>query len=304
MTLSAVTRGAVKTPPRILVYGVGGVGKSTFFSESPSPVFVDTQLGTARLNVARFPAPREWQHVLEAVDTLTTSEHEYQTLVFDLLDDIEQLLFAKLCDDSGCSNIADYAGGYGKGYEAAVMEWRKLIARLERLQRVRKMAIGFSAHAITRTLKNPEGEDYDRYTLALHEKSHGLLRGWCDTVLLARHEVVVKTDKRKRTRGISTGARIIHAVETAAFLAKNRDNLPDTLPLDWAEFAAACEAGVPASAEALREEIAELAGKVDDELKAKVEAAVSACGDDSARLVRVLNRLREHAHGSSQEASS
>lgn len=301
MTLASVTTGAVSVPHRILVYGVGGVGKTSFFADAPAPIFLDTQLGSARLDVARFPAPRGWEDVLEAVDQLTESEHSYQTIVFDLVDDIEQLIFAHVCADAGVKNIEEYGGGFGKGYTVALGEWRKLLARLERLQRVRKMAIGFIGHATTKTMKNPEGEDYDRYTLMLHEKSHGLLRGWCDTVLLARHEVVIKTDKRKRTRGISTGSRIVHAVETAACIAKNRDNLFDTLPLDWAEFVAACEAGAPASPDALRAEIAELAAQVDDELRTKVEAATAACGDDSARLVRVLNRLREKVPASAQQ---
>jgi hypothetical protein len=292
MSIEAVTGGIVQEPHRILIYGVGGVGKSTFLSEAPNPIFLDTQAGTTRLDVQRFPRPESWEDVLEAIDTLIETEHPYQTLAIDLLDDIEQLLWASICKRDGQENIEGY--GYGKGYKVALVEWRQLIAKLERLRR-KGMLIGFVAHASIRPFKNPEGEDYDRYTLQIHEQAAGLLRGWCDTVLFARHETVLKTDpKKKRTRGLSTGARVIQTVETAAYYAKNRDNLPDTLPLDWAEFDLAVSVGQPADQSSVQAEIAELLAQVvDEKLRTAVNAADTSAGDDASRLVRVLNRLRE-----------
>lgn len=300
MTLGAVTSGIAREPSRILIYGVGGVGKSTFLSEAPKPIFIDTQDGTARLGVARFPRPKGWEDVLDALNELYTEEHSYQTLAIDLLDDLEALLWNYICARDDQENIEAY--GYGKGYKVALAEWRVFLARLERLRREKGMAIGFVAHSMIRPFKNPEGEDFDRYTLQIHEQAAGLIRGWCDTVLFARHETLLKTDpKKKRTRGISTGARVIQTVETAAYYAKNRDNLPDTLPLDWAEFSAAVEAGSPASAAALRSEIAELVAQLDEETQGKVNASTAACGDDSTRLVRILNRLREKVQPQQQQ---
>jgi len=293
MKLSAVTSGVARGPDRILMYGVGGCGKTTFFAEAPRPIFLDTQEGTTRLDVGRFPQPRTWEDVHDAVDELLSTQHQYQSFIIDLLDDVEQMLFASLCKRDGVASIGEYGGGYNKGFDAALAEWRVLVAKLERLQSERGMLIGMVAHCTTKTIKNPEGEDYDRYTLLLAEKSHGFLRGWCDTVLLARHEVVLRTDRKKRTRGISTGARVIHTVETAAYVAKNRDNLPDTLPLDWTEFRAAIAVGAPASPEAVRAEIAELAQQVDEATRAKVQEHVAASGEDAPRLARILNKLRE-----------
>jgi hypothetical protein len=293
MTLAAVSSGVVPQPLRVLMYGVGGVGKSTFFSEAPNPIFLDTQAGTSRLDVKRFPRPTTWQDVLDAVDELTTAQHDFQTFVVDLLDDVEALLWAHICNRDGMENVEGY--GYGKGYNVACNEWRGLVSRLERLQRERKMAVCFVAHSVIKTFKNPEGEDYDRFSLNLNDRAGGLLRGWCDTVLLARHETVLRTDpKKKRTRGLSTGARIIQTVETAAYYAKNRDSLPDTLPLDWAEFAAACEAKQPAEPSAVRAEIERLLSQVnDDAVTNAVRGHVASSGEDASRLVRILNKLRE-----------
>lgn len=291
MTLGAVTRGAGTSPMRVLIYGVGGVGKTTFASEFPAPIFIDTQDGTARLNATRFPRPESWSDVLAAVDVLRDETHEYKTMVIDLLDDIESLIWAHVCARDGQDSIEGY--GYGKGYKVAMVEWRLFLSRLEGLRSIKGMNVVLSAHAAIKPFKNPEGEDYDRYGLILHDGASSLIRGWCDTVLFARHETQVKVDKKKRVRGISTGARVMQTVESAACYAKNRDGLPDVMPLDYAEFHAATISKTPALAVDLLAEIARLSDGLDDATRRKVESATLECNGEPARLVRVLNRLME-----------
>lgn len=291
MKLGSVSSGVTVEPPRVLIYGVGGVGKSTFASESPSPIILDTQDGTGRLGVDRFPRPNTFQDVLDAIDELLAEDHQYKTLVVDLLDDVESLIWQHICARDGESSIEGY--GYGKGYKVALNEWRLLVSRLERLRREKRMGVIFVAHSAVKPYKNPEGDDFDRHGLQLHDQAGGLIRGWCDTVLFARHEMVIKTDQKRRTRGISTGARVIQTVETAGYYAKNRDGLPDTLPLDYAAFAQAVSAGQPADPEAIRSEIDELSARIDDATRLRVEQAVAVAGEDSVKLSKILNRLRE-----------
>ena len=97
MTLSAVTRGRVAAPLRVLCYGVEGVGKSTLGASAPAPIFLGAEDGSALLDVARFPQPRAWTDVLEAVRVLIHEEHDYRTLVIDSLDWIEPLVWAAVC---------------------------------------------------------------------------------------------------------------------------------------------------------------------------------------------------------------
>lgn len=290
MTLEAMSTssGILREPHRILIYGVGGVGKTTFLAESPKPAFIDTQGGSLRMDVMRFPRPESYQDVLDAIDELINGEHDRETLCIDLLDDVEDLLWKHICKRDDKVNIEDY--GYGKGYKVALDEWRSFAARLERLRRARSMRVIFAAHSFIRKFQNPEGEDYDRYGLQVHELAAGFIRGWCDTVLFARHETFART-VRKRTRGVSTGARLLQTIETAAYYAKNRDYLPDTLDFDWTAFAEAVENGT--KPEVIRAEIQQLADQVDADTHAKVIAAVANAGDDPNQLARVLNRLRE-----------
>jgi RecA-family ATPase len=292
MTLAAVSAGVQREPDRLLIYGTGGIGKTTFLAEMDRPIFIDTQAGTRRLDVARFPTTQVWQDVLDALDTLANEQHPYRTVAVDLLDDVEQLIWARICQRDGKDNIEAY--GYGKGYRVALVEWRSFMSKLERLRSEKQMQVGLAAHVIVQSFKNPEGEDYDRYQLQLDKLASGLLRGWCDNVLFARQQVGTKTDKKLRTRGVSSGARVIHTVETAAYYAKNRDSLPDTLPLDFAAYAEAVAAAVPADPEELRSEIAKLLSYCTDaEYLAKAQKLVEESGDDANRLVRILNKLRE-----------
>lgn len=300
MTLASVARGIQPEPARILIYGVGGVGKTTFAAEAPAPIFLDTQDGTSRLDVPRFPRPGSWPEVLEALDALTAEQHPYKTLAVDLLDDLEALIWSYVCQRDGQANIEAY--GYGKGYKIALNEWRLFLASLERVRRA-GLGVVLVAHAQVRPFKNPEGEDFDRYSLGIHDQASGLIRGWCDTVLFARHEIVARQDARtKRTRGISTGARVVHTVETAAYHAKNRDSLPDTLPLDWHAFAEASAAHAPARLEDVRAELAELLARPEvAEIRPAVEQAIAAAGSDVNKLLRVLNRLRERTNDNAHQ---
>src|SRR5947209_14655693 len=159
-------------PLMVWLYGVEGIGKSSFAAQFPKPAFLDIEDGTRELDVARVPPPDEgwtWNGVLEAVRLHETAEHDRQTLVIDTVDELQALLWNHICARDKKSSIEDY--GYGKGYQAALDEWRVLLAALERLKRVRKMHVVLLAHCQIRTFKNPEGEDYDRYQSSLNDKA-------------------------------------------------------------------------------------------------------------------------------------
>jgi AAA domain len=295
MTLETVSSGVKRAPFRVFLYGDGGLGKSTFFAESPDAIFLDTQDGTANIAGAkRFPrTPETWEDVLEAIDELLSKDYPYKTFVIDIIDDVERMIWAHICQRDKKENIESY--GFNKGPTVALVEWRQLIAKLERLRREKQMNIGLVGHMAVCKFKNPESEDYGMFGPQIDAKASGLIRGWCDTVLFARQETFTKTDKNtNRTRAWSTGTRLLYTNSTAAYYAKNRDNLPDVIDLDWGVYAAAVEAGQPASLDAIRAELAELMTKIDDEeLLTAVKEQIVISGEDAARLTRVLHKLRE-----------
>ena len=293
MSLANVVKGRIVKPMRILMFGVEGVGKSTFAANAPEPIFLGAEDGTSELDVARLPQPTTWDDALEALAELTRAEHGYKTLAIDTIDWLEPLCWAKVVDranDKDIKTIEDF--GYGKGYVAALDEWRVFLAALERLRAARGMHVVMLAHSWIKTFKNPEADDFDRYELKLHAKAGGLLKEWCDAVLFAQYETYANKDsKTKRVRGVSTGARIVQTRRTAAWDAKNRYDLPETLPLDWTAFADAVSAHRPADLATVKGKLAELLKQADAELRGKVEAAIAQKPEDAAYLARCADRL-------------
>jgi hypothetical protein len=293
MQLSTITRGRVGRPMRVLLYGTEGIGKTTFASNAPAPIFLASEDGTSELDVARFPVPKTWQDVLDAVAELTTAEHDYHTLVVDTLDWLEPIVWAHVVVEARNPKIKSIDDiGYNKGYNAAYDVWRVFIAALERLRNVRGMHVVLVAHAWIKTFHNPEGEDFDRYEMKPHKLAAGALKEWSDAVLFAKYETFAhKDDKTKRVRGVSSGARIVHTQRVAAWDAKNRYDLPETLPLDWHAFADAVAARRPVEPRVSRERIEVLLEQADDELRTLVRDTVTKAGEDAASLARIADRL-------------
>lgn len=293
MKLANVTSGKVlDAPMRLVVYGIHGVGKSGFAAAAPAPIFLCPENGADHIDVPRFDEPETWGDVLDAVRELTVTEHSYKTFVIDTLDWLEPLCWRELCRRVNKPGVPlAEAYGYGKGFDAAVDEWRILLSRLERLRKAKSMHVILLAHSWVKTFKNPAGDDFDRYQLKLHEKSIGPIKEWSDAVLFAMHDDATVESENGRVKGISSGARILRTQHSAAWEAKNRYSLPERMPLSWHEFEAAVKKG--ADPDKLREEIDKALAVLNDaELEKTVRAYVSSIGNKTAELAESLNRLK------------
>lgn len=286
MRLDGLIRGKLEQPYRVLFYAPEGLGKSTFGSNAPEPIFLGAEEGTAQLDVVRFPTPTTWGEVLEAVRVLTNDAHSFQTLVIDTLDWVEPLVWRHVYQRDGVASIEEVGGGYGKGYTAAIDEWRLLLAALERLRAAKRMHVLLLAHSWIRKFQNPQGEDFDRYELKLNQKAAGLLKEWPDAVLFANYETFAVKDRAKRVRGVSTGARVLYTQRTAAYDAKNRYGLPEQLALSWEEFDRAAKKGEPAPPGDLRAEIERKAKLLGAERE--IAGAIERAAGDATKLA-ILN---------------
>lgn len=238
--LAHIQKGRTLMPRRVMLYGVHGVGKSTFGAMAETPVFITTEEGTNDIDCDRFPLATKYADVLGALSALYSDEHGYQTVVIDSLDWLERLIWAEVCAKRGVETIEDI--GYAKGYIFALTQWREVLAGLDALRTERGMQVVLIAHAAIEKFANPETDTYDRYVPRLQKQASALIQEWCDEVFFATYRVHTKTQSegfdRKRTQGIGTGERILRTTERPAHVAKNRLNLPDELPLDYRVFAA------------------------------------------------------------------
>ncbi|CAK0774734.1 Oxidoreductase [uncultured Gammaproteobacteria bacterium] len=241
ISLASLKRSTALAPPRILEYGVAGVGKTTFAAGAPDPVFILTEDGLGTLDAAHFPFARSFDEVMEALTVLYDQDHAFRTVVIDSVDWLEPLIWAQVCKENNWSSIED--AGYGKGYVAALPLWRQYIDGLNALRDEKDMTVIQIAHSDIKRFDSPEHEPYDRYVIKLHARAAALLQEHSDAVLFANYRIsTVKSDvgfNKKVTRALGSGERVLYTAERPAFLAKNRYGLPDSLPLSWDAFAAA-----------------------------------------------------------------
>ena len=240
ISLASIKRNNQPKPPRLLVYGPHGVGKTTLAAEAPNPIFLQTEDGLGQIDAPSFGLLRSYEEVLEAIGALYNEEHDYQTAAIDSMDCMEPLVWTHVCQTNGWANIEQ--PGFGKGYIAALDAWRMLFEGLNALRDEKGMTIIMIAHADVKRFDSPETEPYDRYSIKLHARASALVQEHVDCVFFANYRVsTVKTDagfNKKVVRGVGGGERLLYTTERPAFLAKNRYSLPDSLPMDWQEVAA------------------------------------------------------------------
>lgn len=296
LSLANVVKGRRTRPLWTHLYGPEGCGKTTFGAAAPDPIFIDVEQGSNELDVARFAfdasgrtAPATWDEVIAALRVLERESHSYRSVVVDTLDALEALIWTSICARDSKASIEDY--GYGKGYTAAVDEWRILVAALERL-RAKGLQVVTLSHSVVKPFKNPLGDDFDRHQMKLHEKAAGLIKERSDAVLFAQFEQYAhKDDKTKRVRGVSTGARVMFTHRTAAYDAKNRHDLPEKMPLDWGDYWTAVQAHRPADPKALGEQIRASAEQLGGEAGAFAIDYLAKHSTDAAALARLNDRL-------------
>ena len=293
MLLEKVTKGRVKKPHLLLLYGPDGVGKSTFAAQAPAPIFVGSEDGTNNLDVARFPKPDKWSDVEQAVTELTSEKHDYKTLIIDTLDWIEPLLHRKICEDYNVKTIELAAGGYGKGYVEATNTWIRLKDGLNVLREKRNMNIILLAHSEVVTFNDPNTQaTYDRYQLKLHKKASAMLREYVECVFFSTFEVYAKKEGTK-TRAFGDGARVIYTERRPGFDAKNRLGLPFSIPMSWQDYENAVENARPGDPSKIRGQIVAMLDEVkDQDLKKKVIDTIEKAGDNVLQLEAIENRLR------------
>jgi hypothetical protein len=244
--LTTIQSGRQSRPPRVLLYGVEGIGKSSFGSQAPKPIFIQTEDGLDEINCDRFPLAIKFDDVTSALKTLQSESHGYETVVIDSLDWLERLVWDKLCEQYSVTSIEKVDGGYARGYMLALSLWREVLNLLNAL-RNRGMVVILIAHSKVERFEDPESSPYDRYSPRLHKHAGALISEWCDAVLFATRKMRTQSEdggfNRKRTIahaiGKDGGERIMRAFGSPSCVAKNRYGIAEELPLSWSAFVSA-----------------------------------------------------------------
>lgn len=244
-----------------MFHGTEGVGKTSFAAYAPRPLFlmargetgIETLVDNGQLPAtAMLPELMTWADVIGSVEAVIAGKHDYRTLVLDALGGFERLCHEFVCQREFNGDWSDRGfQGYMRGYDVALADWRQFLGLLDRVRAERRMSILILAHTRVKQFKNPEGSDFDRYSVDAHEKTWSLTHKWADMVLFANFATEAQKDGAGRVKGKGGTRRVLYTQRTAAWDAKNRNGLPYQIDLGnsgsqaWANFSAALKNAQP-----------------------------------------------------------
>lgn len=254
MAIKAIS-GKQLRAPRLFILGTPKVGKTSLAAGANKPCFIDLETGTVNLDVARIDTPpQNFDELLALVGSFATEDHGFKTLVLDPVSRVEPMIWDVVLRDYNktakvaASSVPDIP--FKRGLDAAVEYWRRLVAALERVWVAKNMTIIIIDHVAVRNFKDPTAaSDYQRIETSVDRQAGALIQRWCDAVLFAdfKKEVVITEENKKRTtKAMGFGERVLYTEHGAAHDGGNRYGLPAEMPLDWATLSKSIRDGLVA----------------------------------------------------------
>ena len=243
--LQKLTTGKTPSPPRILLYGDAGIGKSSFAATAPKPVFIPLEDGLDQIDCVKFPHVTDFPTLVSCLKALRDEPHDFQTLVLDSLSALQNIVSDGVCAASGAKFLTAAYGGYNRGNDAALAQFRRdVYPLLDEIRAKRNMCVIQIAHSHDETVKYTDGTT-DRRTAP---RLIAAIRDWCvewnDVVCYARVRTIEDVSGGKVVVGRNGGERELVCTGDTRLLAKNRYGIPaGAIPFSWDALMSAIKAG-------------------------------------------------------------
>jgi len=229
-----ITSGRVARPQKLVFYGVEGIGKTSLAAQTPDPLFIDTEGGTAHLDVRRLQKPASWEELISLIKEVAATPDVCRTLVIDTADWAEQMCIDYICAKYKQPGIESF--GYGKGYTYLSEEFARLLAACDEVILSGKNVV-ITAHAKMRKQELPDEQGaFDRWELKLSKQTAPLLKEWPDALLFLNFKTLVVATN-SNTHKAQGGKRVMFTSHHPCWDAKNRHGLPEELDLSYASIA-------------------------------------------------------------------
>lgn len=245
ISLSSLNSTKREHPPLLAFYGTGGIGKTSLASEFPDPIYLHTEGEEAPTDVEMPSALIEsFDDLLSIFGELYTEEHDFKTVIIDSLDAIEPMLWEYTCARMGGAatgwtsiavNEKNSPTAFGHGYLEADVDWMEYIGAVKAMSR-KGMHVVQLMHSEIKRFDDPTIDSYDRYKPKLQKRAADIIMEKSDALLFMTKRTSVKQvdkgfgKKENKAEGLSGSERIIYTDERAGFLAKNRLNMPSSIP--------------------------------------------------------------------------
>ena len=160
------------TPKTFLIWGESMSGKTYLAKQFPNPIILNTDGNAKKIDTPSIEI-KDFETFIKVVSELETTKHTYETLIIDLIDDIETMLINMICKSAGVEALADI--GFGKGFAKFNSVWKNLMMRLSQLP----IKVIFISHIVKLTDEN----DKTYEAPSLPQKSLNACQGRCDLVI-------------------------------------------------------------------------------------------------------------------------
>ena len=235
-----ISNGRIPRAQKVVLYGSEGIGKSTLAAMFPNPLFIDTEGGTAHMDVRRIDKPGTWTELMDILNEVAITPDVCGSLIIDTADWAEQLAVSYVCAKYKKAGIEDF--GYGKGHTYLAEEFAPFFRALDRIVGA-GIHVVVTAHAKMRKFEQPdEMGAYDRWEMKLSKQVAPLFKEWCDMLLFLNYQTYVVTTENKSTKA-QGGKRVMYTSHHPCWDAKNRHGLEEVLDLDYEQIAHIFEKG-------------------------------------------------------------
>ncbi len=229
-------------PPKMIIYGRNGIGKSSFAACAPNPIFVDLDKNTNEILCVRHDDINKFSIVtfkdlIKFLELLINEDHGFKTVVIDSISVVQRLIEKKICRDAG-PNVKGIgnAGDYGQGYTRIAPMWDEFLSYLEVLWEKKRMVIILIGHNTLGEKDNPLGEDHLEYKLSVDKRGILPLQSWCTCMLFfvdkPYFEEVKDSKDSDEPKKVSFSKRVIYTDSGTIFTAKNTIKLPEIIDFE------------------------------------------------------------------------
>ena len=189
-----ILKGQSLTAPKLMIYGLSGVGKSSLAAKLKKPIFLDFEGGLNYLGVDRSAQytnlEQFYQDLVELYRKAEAGKREYDTIVIDSVDWMVRKVVetAAGIDKHNLSETLNRSnGGYGNGKQ--VLENHIRTKLLPTLVTLNKMGYGIClvAHADRKDLMDADGVDTERIAPKIDVNTMNVFVEWVDNVFYLKN---------------------------------------------------------------------------------------------------------------------
>lgn len=217
-----VLRGKTLNAPKVMIYGLAGVGKSTLASKFSKPIFLDFEGGVDYLGVDRTPTLQTYEEAMNYLVALKSAqERTYDTIVIDSVDWLVRKAIEKTAGISRGKleeTLNRSNGGYGNGKQVLENHIRSDLMWLLVECTKKGYTICLIAHADKKTLMDADGADIEQVAPKIDVNTMNVFVEWCDDIFYLKKD--------------ANGERVLVLESDDNALAKNRLGLTGEIKID------------------------------------------------------------------------